>query len=225
MPTSILAPPPEARDGARGGEQRAGDGGRAERTEPEAARSSQCSPRFQASAPGCPWPLCPPAMAVGTSSPRPLPLLLLPLLLLLRAGPVRAESKVRAAPGPGRCSVGNRREGALWPGVRAKGGGGGPERRTRKGDRTSGLAWKPPGPGSQERSAWGKKRWRWEWCLGPGLRKGRCDPVRCRMEVSTETRDEGEGGIRRLEGAQTGDAVPSRGKGFPGALGRGSLEI
>uniref|UniRef100_G1PXE8 Olfactomedin like 2A n=1 Tax=Myotis lucifugus TaxID=59463 RepID=G1PXE8_MYOLU len=33
-------------------------------------------------------------MAVGTFSPRPLPLLLLPLLLLLRAGPVRAESKV-----------------------------------------------------------------------------------------------------------------------------------
>lgn len=104
-----------------------------------------------------------PAMAVGTFSPRPLPLLLLPLLppLLLHAGPVRAQSKVRAALRPGRCSVGNRREGALWLGVRAKGGGGRPERRTRKGDRTSGLAWKPRGPGSQERSAWGKKRWRW----------------------------------------------------------------
>lgn len=62
-------------------------------------------------------------MAVDTFPPRPLPLLLLPLLLLLRAGPVRAESKVRAALRPGRCSVGNRREGALWLGVRAKGGG------------------------------------------------------------------------------------------------------
>lgn len=100
-------------------------------------------------------------MAGDTFSPRLLPLLLLPvLLLLLRAGPVRAESKVRAALRPGRCSVGHGREGALWRGVRAKGAG----RETRagagKGDRTSGLAWKPLGPGSQERSAWGKPRWR-----------------------------------------------------------------
>ncbi|KAK1334150.1 hypothetical protein QTO34_005150 [Cnephaeus nilssonii] len=39
-------------------------------------------------------------MAVDTFPPRPLPLLLLPLLLLLRAGPVRAESKWMLASQP-----------------------------------------------------------------------------------------------------------------------------
>uniref|UniRef100_A0A8D1BNF7 Olfactomedin-like domain-containing protein n=1 Tax=Sus scrofa TaxID=9823 RepID=A0A8D1BNF7_PIG len=92
VPPSNLAPPP----GARGGERRA-DWGRAGRVELPAAQSSQCGPRFPVSAPAVRARRARPAMAAAAvplrPGPGPLPLLLLPLLLL-RAGPVRADSKV-----------------------------------------------------------------------------------------------------------------------------------
>ncbi|XP_020945785.1 olfactomedin-like protein 2A isoform X1 [Sus scrofa] len=92
VPPSNLAPPP----GARGGERRA-DWGRAGRVELPAAQSSQCGPRFPVSAPAVRARRARPAMTAAAvplrPGPGPLPLLLLPLLLL-RAGPVRADSKV-----------------------------------------------------------------------------------------------------------------------------------
>ncbi|XP_055255942.1 olfactomedin-like protein 2A isoform X2 [Moschus berezovskii] len=101
VPPSVLAPPPAAREGARGGEPRAGGGhaARVELTARPARSAARASRRPRALS--VPAVRARPRMAAAAlptrpgsrPGPRPLSLLLLPLLLL-RVGPVRADSKV-----------------------------------------------------------------------------------------------------------------------------------
>lgn len=147
------SPAPRGAGGALGGERRQGWG---------------CAPRghcwlgpelavlshFPASTPAVSARRARPAMAAAALLPRPRrrprPLLLTALLLgpLLRAGPVRTDSKVREALGPGRESARSRAQGCCgWGCGPRRGPGearGGPERA----DRTSGLE-KPLGPGTR----------------------------------------------------------------------------
>lgn len=186
VPPSNLAPPP----GARGGERRA-DWGRAGRVELPAAQSSQCGPRFPVSAPAVRARRARPAMAAAAvplrPGPGPLPLLLLPLLLL-RAGPVRADSKVGASLRLRRRSAENWARGGAVAGGTSQALCRGREQRTRRAE--MGLRRgrrEAAGARASGEERVGEEALEMAGVLGNrSLRKGRWDPVHA-GNVSTET--------------------------------------
>lgn len=115
MPPSTLAPPPEAREGGAGAGSRRRAGGVPRGQSWRRHRVCSAARASQLLRPAVRAHRARPAMAAATLPPRTRWLtLLLPLLLCV--GPVRADSKVLSALGPGHCSAGSRARGGAMAG-------------------------------------------------------------------------------------------------------------